>query len=103
MYAFVLIKNLQKYCLVINNYIITFIQATTVISNALTNKNYEALEGLVTQEMIETLKVKIETLSPNQRQLIAVNEDDMLFYALSDIAATVGKGIVIIVIDIKLI
>ena len=62
-----------------------------MISNALTNKNYEALKGLVTEEMIETLKTKIETLSPNQRQLIAVNDDDILFYALSDIAATIGK------------
>lgn len=42
--------------------------------------------------MIEILKAKIETLSPYQRQLIAVDEDDMLFYVLSDIAATVGKN-----------
>lgn len=62
-----------------------------MISNALTNKNYEALEGLVTEEMIETLKTKIETLSPNQRQLIAVNDDDILFYALADITATIGN------------
>lgn len=42
--------------------------------------------------MIEILRTKIETLSPNQRQLIAVNEDDVLFYILSDIAATIGRN-----------
>lgn len=42
--------------------------------------------------MIEILRAKIETLSPNQRQLIAVDEDDMLFYMLSDIDATVGRN-----------
>lgn len=42
--------------------------------------------------MIETLKTKIETLSPNQRQLIAINEDDILFYVLSDIVATTGRN-----------
>lgn len=41
--------------------------------------------------MIEILKAKIETLSPNQRQLISVNEDEMMFYVLSDIDATVGR------------
>lgn len=42
--------------------------------------------------MIEILRAKIETLSPNQRQLIAADIDDMLFYMLSDIDATVGKN-----------
>lgn len=42
--------------------------------------------------MIEILRAKIETLSPNQRQLIKVDEDDMLFYILSDIDATVGRN-----------
>ncbi|KAM0735614.1 m-AAA protease-interacting protein 1, mitochondrial [Formica fusca] len=65
--------------------------ATVVISKALTNKDYESLQGLVTEDMIEILKAKIETLSPNQRQLIAVDEGDMLFYILSDIAATIGE------------
>ncbi|XP_020289930.1 uncharacterized protein LOC109857727 isoform X2 [Pseudomyrmex gracilis] len=64
--------------------------ATTIISKALTNKNYESLEGLVADDIIEILKAKIETLSPNQRQLISVNEDEMLFYVLSDIDVTVG-------------
>lgn len=65
--------------------------ATVIISKALTNKDYESLQGLVTEDMIEILRNKIETLSPNQRQLIAVNDDDMLFYILSDIAATLGE------------
>ncbi|CAL1688792.1 unnamed protein product [Lasius platythorax] len=65
--------------------------ATVIISKALTNKDYESLQGLVTEDMIEILRTKIETLSPNQRQLIAVNEDDVLFYILSDIAATIGE------------
>ncbi|KAL6438086.1 hypothetical protein ACFW04_004375 [Cataglyphis niger] len=65
--------------------------ATVVISKALTNKDYESLQELVTEDLIEILKAKIETLSPHQRQLIAVDEDDMLFYMLSDIEATVGE------------
>lgn len=65
--------------------------ATAIISKALTNKNYDSLQGLVTEDMIEILRAKIETLSPNQRQLIAVDETDMLFYMLSDIDATVGE------------
>lgn len=46
--------------------------------------------------MIEILKAKIETLSPNQRQLIAVDEGDMLFYILSDIAATIGRNYLVL-------
>ncbi|XP_072756310.1 m-AAA protease-interacting protein 1, mitochondrial [Anoplolepis gracilipes] len=65
--------------------------ATIVISKALSNKDYESLEGLVTQDMIEILRLKIETLSPNQRQLIAVDETDIIFYILSDIAVTVDE------------
>lgn len=65
--------------------------ATVIISKALTNKDYDSLQGLVTEDMIEILRAKIETLSPNQRQLIKVDEDDMLFYILSDIDATVDN------------
>lgn len=82
----------KNYCLYINKYIIASFQATAIISKALTNKNYDSLQGLVTEDMIEILRAKIETLSPNQRQLIAVDEADMLFYMLSDIDATVGRN-----------
>lgn len=61
-----------------------------MISKALTNKDFESLHGLVMEDTIEILRNKIETLSPNQRQLIALNENDVLFYVLSDIEATRG-------------
>lgn len=65
-----------------------------MISRALANKDYESLEGLVAEDMIEVLKTKIETLSPEQRWLIAVREEDVVFQVLSDIATTAtGKKI----------
>ncbi|XP_014476753.1 PREDICTED: uncharacterized protein C2orf47, mitochondrial-like [Dinoponera quadriceps] len=65
--------------------------ASEVISKALASKNFESLEGLVAEDMIEILREKIETLSPNERQLIELNKNDILFYVLSDIAATTGN------------
>lgn len=60
--------------------------AITVISKALARKDYDSLEGLVAEDMIEVLRTKIETLSPEQRFLIAVNEEDIAFHVLCDIA-----------------
>ncbi|KAG5317006.1 MAIP1 protein, partial [Acromyrmex heyeri] len=62
------------------------IYAITVISNALANENYDSLEGLVAEEMIEILRTKIETLSSEQRSLIAVNKESIAFQFLSDIS-----------------
>lgn len=42
--------------------------------------------------MIEILSKKIETLSPSERRLIEINEDDILFHVLSDIAVTTGSN-----------
>ncbi|XP_012062273.1 PREDICTED: uncharacterized protein LOC105625253 [Atta cephalotes] len=61
--------------------------AITIISKALANGNYDSLEGLVAEDMIEVLRTKIETLNPEQRWLIAVNEEDIIFQILSDISA----------------
>ncbi|XP_018376473.1 PREDICTED: uncharacterized protein LOC108769784 [Trachymyrmex cornetzi] len=61
--------------------------AITVISKALANENYDSLEGLVAEDMIEVLRTKIETLNSEQRWLIAVNEKDIAFQILSDISA----------------
>lgn len=44
--------------------------------------------------MIEGLRTKIKTLSSEQRQLIAVNEEDVIFHMLCDIAATTGNRII---------
>lgn len=44
--------------------------------------------------MIEVLRTKIETLSSEQRWLIAVNEEDVVFHVLCDIAARTGGEIV---------
>lgn len=38
--------------------------------------------------MIEILSKKIKTLSPDERELIKVNENDIIFFSLYDIAAT---------------
>lgn len=62
-----------------------------MISKALANKDYESLEGLVAEDMIDVLRPKIETLSPEQRWLIAVREEDVVFQVLSDITTT-AKG-----------
>lgn len=45
----------------------------------------------MTDNMIETLSRKIETLSPNERQLIELNTNDIIFYVLSDIATTTSS------------
>lgn len=47
----------------------------------------------MTVDTIETLRAKIETLSPNQRQLITVNRDSIQFYIINDIdVATDNNG-----------
>ncbi|XP_032663925.1 m-AAA protease-interacting protein 1, mitochondrial isoform X2 [Odontomachus brunneus] len=65
--------------------------ASIVISKALSNKDFESLQGLVTDDMIEILSRKIETFSPNERQLIELNNDNIIFYVLSDITATTSS------------
>ncbi|XP_012522763.1 uncharacterized protein LOC105828795 [Monomorium pharaonis] len=62
--------------------------AVTVISKALAIRDYDSLEGLVAEDVIEVLRTKIETLSDEQRQLIAVIEEAIVFQVLCDIAAT---------------
>lgn len=62
-----------------------------MISKALANKDYDSLDGLVAEDTIETLKPRIETLSPNQRQVIAVNEKDILFKTITDINVESSK------------
>ena len=52
------------------------------------------MEGLVAEDMIEVLRTKIETLNPEQRWLIAVNEEDIVFQILSDISAETGSRII---------
>jgi len=47
--------------------------------------------------MIEVLKTRIEILSPEQRWLIAVNEEDIVFHVLCDIAARIGSRIIKII------
>lgn len=46
------------------------------------------MEGLVAEDMIEVLRTKITTLSPEQKRLIAINEEDIAFQILSDISVT---------------
>ncbi|KAG5313435.1 MAIP1 protein, partial [Acromyrmex insinuator] len=67
------------------------IYAITVISNALANENYDSLEGLVAEDMIEILRTKIETLSSEQRSLIAINKESIVFQFLSDISTKTDK------------
>ncbi|KAL0134813.1 hypothetical protein PUN28_001527 [Cardiocondyla obscurior] len=66
--------------------------ATTVISKALANKDFDSLEGLVAENMIEVLRAKIESLSPYQRSLIAVREEDITLHFLCNVEAkTTGE------------
>ncbi|XP_018405557.1 PREDICTED: uncharacterized protein C2orf47 homolog, mitochondrial-like [Cyphomyrmex costatus] len=65
--------------------------AIIVISKALANENYDSLEDLVAEDMIEVLRTKIETLSSEQKCLIAVNEEDIAFQILCDISAETNE------------
>jgi len=47
------------------------------VSKALASEDYESLQGLVTNDVINTLRNKINTLSNEQKQLISVAEDDV--------------------------
>ncbi|KAL6259159.1 hypothetical protein P5V15_009080 [Pogonomyrmex californicus] len=65
--------------------------AITVISQALAKEDYDSLDGLVTDDMIETLRAKISTFNSAQKRLIAVNEEDG-FVVLCDMAVhTTGE------------
>ncbi|XP_011144261.1 uncharacterized protein LOC105186022 [Harpegnathos saltator] len=66
--------------------------ASIVISKALANKNFEFLKDLMTEDMIEILSKKIETLSPSERQLIELNENNIVLCMLSDITATTSSS-----------
>lgn len=66
-----------------------------IISNALANEDYDSLKGLVAEDMIEILRTKIRTLSPEQRRLIAAK--DFMFLMLSDISARAGSRTVMLV------
>ncbi|XP_011304871.1 uncharacterized protein [Fopius arisanus] len=54
--------------------------AVDVVSHFLSRENYEALEGLVTPEVIQKLRQKICTLTSSQKELIAINKDDIYGY-----------------------
>lgn len=49
----------------------------SVVSNALATEDYESIKDSVTSDVIERLRNKISTLTPEQKQLIAVNKDDV--------------------------
>ncbi|XP_015122736.1 uncharacterized protein LOC107045115 [Diachasma alloeum] len=52
-------------------------QAVETVSHFLSKENYEALEGLVTPEVIQQLRQKICTLTPSQKELIAIRKEDI--------------------------
>ena len=53
------------------------LQALRVVSNALANENYDQLEELVVPDVLEKIKQKISHLSYEQKQLIAVRDEDV--------------------------
>ncbi|XP_045454962.1 uncharacterized protein LOC123664465 [Melitaea cinxia] len=54
--------------------------AVQVVSESLQSSNFKALEGLVEKEAIATLKEAVSKLSVGQRQMLAINKED-IFYA----------------------
>ncbi|XP_011864708.1 PREDICTED: uncharacterized protein LOC105560314 [Vollenhovia emeryi] len=65
--------------------------AVTVISKALANQDYDSLEGLVEEDVIQVLRAKIETLSPEQRSLIAINKEDIVQFLFCDVIVVADK------------
>lgn len=55
-------------------------QATEVVSSYLSQENYEALEGLVSNDAIQKLRHTLSRLSPEQKQLIPIQKKDIYGY-----------------------
>lgn len=51
-----------------------------VVSDALQRSDFKSLEGLVDKEAIASLKTAVSQLSVSQRQMLAVDKED-IFYA----------------------
>ncbi|KAJ8679276.1 hypothetical protein QAD02_015063 [Eretmocerus hayati] len=51
--------------------------AMSTVSHALAAENYDSIRNLVSPEALQTARNKINTLSSEQKQLIAVNKDDI--------------------------
>ncbi|XP_063971883.1 uncharacterized protein LOC135159771 [Diachasmimorpha longicaudata] len=61
----------------ISEFIAASKQAVETVSHLLSKENYEALEELVTPDVIQQLRQKICTLAPAQKDLIAVRKEDI--------------------------
>ncbi|XP_058808337.1 m-AAA protease-interacting protein 1, mitochondrial [Phymastichus coffea] len=82
-----IIKNLVRYNFVIKAYmepefnLSEFLegskQALHVISHALAEENYESIQELVSNEAINEIRGRISSLTAEQKQLIAVNKNDI--------------------------
>lgn len=47
------------------------------MSHALAIEDYESIKDMVTPDLIQNVRDKISTFSPEQKQLIAVNKEDI--------------------------
>ncbi|KAI4497311.1 hypothetical protein M0802_007558 [Mischocyttarus mexicanus] len=53
--------------------------AASLVSVALSNQDYDSLNGLVDSDLLDILKVRIDALTEEQRKLIAMEESSIMF------------------------
>ncbi|XP_014216886.1 m-AAA protease-interacting protein 1, mitochondrial [Copidosoma floridanum] len=75
--VFFVIKPYLDMDFVMNEFLEGAKQALHTVSHKLATEDYEGLEGLVTQDMINILRNKISMLSSEQKALIATQPDDI--------------------------
>ncbi|XP_028031208.1 m-AAA protease-interacting protein 1, mitochondrial-like isoform X1 [Bombyx mandarina] len=64
----------------LNEFIEASKHAVQIVSGALQNSDFKTLEGLVDKDAINALKTAVSQLSVSQRQLLAIEKED-IFYA----------------------
>ncbi|XP_026497782.1 uncharacterized protein LOC113401918 [Vanessa tameamea] len=80
MYANFIIRPYFESEFSLNDFIEASKHAVEVVSESLQSSNFKALEGLVDKDAIVTLKEAVSKLSVTQRQMLAINKED-IFYA----------------------
>lgn len=74
------------------------IGAVEVVTRGLADGDYSGLEGLVTEDCIESLKRQnLHNLNDEKKNLLAVNSDDIFFHMLAQEPAEVGDAQILFV------
>ncbi|XP_015177155.1 PREDICTED: uncharacterized protein LOC107066745 [Polistes dominula] len=60
-------------------------KAASIVSIALANQDYDSLYNLVDNNLLNLLKTRIDTLSDEQRKLIAMNEENITLFMAYDL------------------